>query len=224
MGNNQDRCEDTGKLCTEEEIISCLKDGMTIAIGGQAGTNMPWRLIDCVLRSGAKHLTIISIDSGEEDCGVGRLVHAGVVDKMIVSHVGANPETSRKMLDGSIKVELCPMGSFIERLRCGGAGLGGVLTKTGFGTVAEEGKQKITVNGEEYLLEEALRADVALTRARRADVLGNLAYRGSGTASHPIIATSADLSIVECDHLCDVTEIEPDQVRVPGMFIDMVLA
>ena len=116
------------------------------------------------------------------------------------------------------------MGTFIERIRCGGMGLGGVLPKTGLGTVVEEGKQVIEVNGQQYLLETALHADVALTRCRKADPLGNLAYRGSsGHASHPVIATCADLSIVECDHFCDLGEIGPDEVKVPGMFVDMIL-
>ena len=117
------------------------------------------------------------------------------------------------------------MGTFIERIRCGGMGLGGVLTKTGLGTVVEEGKQVIEANGQKYLLETALHADVAITRCRRADPIGNLTYSGSsGHASHPVIATCADLSIVECDHLCDLGEIGPDEVKVPGLFVDMILA
>ena len=220
---NRDRCADKGKVRTREEIIACFRDGQTIAIGGQAGSNYPWRLIDCILESGAKHLTVYSIDSGDPDFGPGRLVHAGRVDRMVATHLGSNPEASQMMLDGELAIELAPMGSFMERIRCGGAGLGGVLTKTGLGTVVQEVKQVITVQGQQYLLEEALRADVAITRARRADVIGNLAYHGTGTASHPVIATCADLSIVECDLLCDVSEIAPDDVRVPGIFIDMIL-
>ena len=126
------------------------------------------------------------------------------------------------MLAGEIDVELCPMGNFMERIRCGGAGLGGVLTKTGLGTIVEEGKQKVTINGEEYLIEEAIHADIALTRCRRADPIGNLAYHGTGTASHPVIATCADISIVQCDLYCDLNEISPDDVRVPGMYVDML--
>lgn len=219
-----DRCEATGKLCSRDDIISQFKDGMTIAIGGQAGCNSPWRLIECIMESGAKHLTVYSIDTGDPDKGIGRLVHDNRIDRLICTHIGSNPETSQKMLNGEIDVTLCPMGSFMERIRCGGAGLGGVLTKTGLGTVVEEGKQIITVKGQKYLLEEALRADISVTRCRRADIIGNLSYRGTGTASHPIIATCGDLAIVECDHLCDVGEIEPDQVRVPGIFIDKILA
>ena len=219
-----DRCADKGKLKTRDEIISCFHDGQTIAVGGQAGCSSPWRLIECIIESGAKDLTIYSIDTGDPNKGVGRLVHEGRIARLVTTHMGSNPETSKKMLDGEIEVELAPMGSFMERLRCAGAGLGGVLTRTGLGTVVQEGKQIVTVKGVDYILEEPLHADIAITRARRADVLGNLAYRGTGTASHPIVATAGALSIVECDHLCDVSEIAPDEVRVPAIYIDMILA
>lgn len=213
------------KVRSREEIISQFKDGQIIAIGGQTAQYMPERLIDCVLESGARHLTIYSIDSSDPDIGVSRLIQAGRVDAMITTHVGTNPLTNQRIQSGELKVEFNPMGTFIERIRCGGAGLGGVLTKTGLGTVVQEGKQIITVNGEAYLLETALHADVALTRCRRADPIGNLTYSGSsGHASHPVIATCADLSIVECDHFCDLGEIGPDEVKVPGMFVDMILA
>ena len=196
----------SSKVCSKEKIIEQFKDGQIIAIGGQTGRCMPDRLIDCVLESGARYLTIYSLD------------------KVITSHVGTNPETNRLIQAGLIKVELIPMGTFAERIRCGGMGLGGVLTKTGLGTIVEKGKQMIEVNGQQYLLETALRADVALTHSRRADPIGNLTFRGStGRADHPLIATCADLSIVECDHFCDLGEISPETVEVPGMFIDMIL-
>ena len=138
--------------------------------------------------------------------------------------MGTNPVTNAQIQAGTLTVEFSPMGSFVERIRSGGFGLGGILTKTGLGTLAEEGKQVVEVNGECYLLEPALRADIAITYARRADPIGNLAYRGStGRATHPIVATCADLSIVECDHFCDLGEITPDEVELPGMFIDMIL-
>ena len=213
------------KVRTAEEIIARFKDGQIIAIGGQTNQYMPDRLIDCVLESGARHLTIYSIDSSDPGHGVSLLVEAGRVDAMITTHVGTNPLTNAKIQSGALKAEFNPMGTFIERIRCGGAGLGGVLTKTGLGTVVEEGKQIIEGNGESYLLETALRADIALTRCRRADPLGNLAYSGSsGHASHPVIATCGALSIVECDHFCDLGELGPDKIKVPGMFVDMILA
>ena len=137
---HKDRRLDWGKVRSREEIISCFHDGQTIAVGGQAGCNAPWRLIDCLMDSGAKHLTIYSIDCHDPGIGIGKLIRAGRVDRMITTHMGTNPEASQRMLSREMQVELAPMGSFIERIRCGGAGLGGVLTKTGLGTVVEEGK------------------------------------------------------------------------------------
>ena len=129
------------KVRTAEEIIAQFKDGQIIAIGGQTNQYMPDRLIDCVLESGARHLTIYSIDSSDPGHGVSLLVEAGRVDAMVTTHVGTNPLTNAKIQSGALKAEFNPMGTFIERIRCGGAGLGGVLTKTGLGTVVEEGKQ-----------------------------------------------------------------------------------
>lgn len=211
------------KVRTREEIISRFRDGQVIAVGGQAGHNMPDRLIECVLESGAKHLTIYSIDSGNFDRSVGRLIHAGAVDRLVTTHVGTNPETSEKALAGELELVLCPMGNFIERIRCGGLGLGGVLTRTGLGTAAADGKQVIRIDGQDFLVEPALRADISITRARRADPIGNLTYRGTGTASHPVMAACGALSIVECDHFCDLGEIPPDDVKLPGIFVDMIL-
>jgi len=211
-----------GKVRTKEEIMACFKDGQTIAIGGQAAAYMPWELIDILVESNVKHLTIYSIDASDPGFGIGKLIDNGQVDKMITTHVGTNPVASKLWKEGKMEIEFSPMGSFIERIRCGGAGIGGFLTKTGLGTVVEEGKQIITVNGEKYLLEEALHADVALTRCRRADLIGNLAYHGTGTASHPVVATCADLSIVQCDLLCDLHEISVDDIKVPGMYVDML--
>ena len=213
------------KVRKREEIIARFKDGQILAIGGQTNQYMPDRLIDCVMESGARHLTVYSIDTSDPDHGVSLLLQNGRIDRMITTHMGRKPLSSQIIHSGAVKAEVVPMGTFIERIRCGGMGLGGVLTKTGLGTVVEEGKQVITVNGERYLLETALHADVALTRCRRADPIGNLTYSGSsGHASHPVIATCADLSIVECDHLCDLGEIGPDEVKVPGLFVDMILA
>ena len=212
------------KVTTRENIISQFHDGQIIAVGGQTAHYMPERLIGCILESGAKHLTIYSIDSSDPGIGVGRLIDAGVVDNIITTHVGTNPVTNAQIQAGTLKAELAPMGSFIERIRCGGYGLGGVLTRTGIGTVVEENKQIIEVKGVKYLLETALRADVAITRCRRADPIGNLTYHGaSGRASHPIIATCGDLSIVECDSFCALGEIAPDEVETQGIFIDMIL-
>jgi len=211
-----------GKVRTREEIISVFKDGMTIGVGGQAGAYMPWSLLDMLEESGVKHLTICSIDACNLGFAISRLIENGQVDRMLTTHIGTNPIASRMMLEGKLEIELSPMGSFIERMRAGGAGLGGILTKTGLGTDVEEGKQKVVIKGEEYLVEEAVHCDVALTRCRRADPLGNLAYHGTGTAGHPIIATCADISIVQVDLYCDLNEISPDEIKVPSIYTDML--
>lgn len=211
------------KVRTYEEIMSLFKDGQTIAIGGQANHGSPTRLIECLIASGAKHLTIISIDSGDMNVTIGRLIHENRVDKLITTHIGKNPETVALYDAGKLEVELNPMGSFIERVRCGGMGLGGALTKTGLGTVVEENRDVITVNGEKYLVEPAIRADISLTRCRKADPIGNLVYHGTGENSNPIIATAGDISIVEVDMMCDLGELNIDEIKLPSVFVDVIL-
>lgn len=211
------------KITDYEEIVKCFKDGQTIAISGQATHGVPNKLIECLVDSGAKHLTIISIDSGDKNIAVGRLIHTGAVDKLITCHIAANPETVAHYQDGSIEIELNPMGNLVERMRCGGAGLGGVLTKTGLGTVVEENKQVINVNGENYIIEPALRADIALTRGRYVDPLGNVAYHGTSCNSNPVWAMAADVSIVEADFIVDFGELSDDHIDLPMPFVDMIL-
>lgn len=212
------------KVTSREAILACFKDGQTIGIGGQANHGSPNRLIELLVESGARDLTIVSLDSGDRDLTVGRLIHSGQVKKLITTHIGKNTEAVALYGKGELEVEFNPMGSFIERMRCGGMGLGGVLTKTGLGTVVEENKQKIISNGEEYLLEPAIHVDISLVRARRADPMGNLAYRGTSGNSNPILVTAADLSIVEADHLMELNELTIDEITTPGLFVDMILA
>lgn len=212
------------KVAAKEAIMACFRDGQTIGIGGQANHGAPNRLIELLVESGVKDLTIVSLDSGFMDSTVGRLVHSGQVKKLITTHIGKNQETVALYSSGALEAELNPMGSFIERIRCGGMGLGGVLTKTGLGTVVEEGKQKIVSNGEAYLIEPAIRVDIALTRARRGDPMGNLSYRGTSGNSNPILVTAGDLSIVEVDYLMELGELTIDEITTPALFVDMILA
>ena len=212
------------KIKAYEDIIPYFKDGMTIAVGGMANHGVPNKLIDCLLESGAKHLTTISLDSGDMNVGFGRLVHAGVIDKMYTTHIGKNPETTGLLEEGKIKIQFNPMGTLIERVRCGGFGLGGVLTKTGLGTVVENYMDTIEVDGEKYILAKALRADIALTRGRFSDPIGNVCYHGTNCNSNPIFAQSADLSIVEADFLVDFGEVRDDAVITPSNYVDIVLA
>lgn len=213
----------SGKYRTKDEIVSLFHDGQTIVVGGFANHGVPNALIDCVLDSGARHLTLLSNDTGDADLTVGRLIHNGRVDRFIGSHIGMNSETVAAVEDGKIDVTLIPQGSLAERIRCGGSGLGGVLTKTGLGTIAENGKQILEVNGETWLLEPALRGDIALVRARTADPYGNLTYRGTSRNFNPLVAKAADITVAEADHLVELDEIEPDRVVTPGVFVDMIL-
>ena len=156
--------------------------------------------------------------------GIGKLVHAKLVRRAIVSHIGLNPETQQQMIAGELEVQLVPQGTLIERIRAGGSGLGGVLTPTGLGTVVEEGKQKICVDGRQYLLETALRADYALVHAFICDYLGNLAYALTARNFNPLIATAADTVIVYADHIVPVGVIAPDHVVTPAPLVDYVIA
>lgn len=213
-----------GKIRSRDEIIAQFKDGQRIMCGGFANRGVPNRLVQCVIDSGARHLTLISNDTGDADLTIGRLVHHGCVDRLVASHVGMNTETVALIEAGKIEVEFCPQGSLMERIRCGGSGLGGVLTKTGLGTIMQDGKQVIEVAGEDYILETALRADIALVRARMADPLGNLAYRGTSRNTNPLVAKAADLTIVDADLMMEVDEIGVDRIVTPGVFVDMILA
>ncbi|NLH82719.1 MAG: 3-oxoacid CoA-transferase subunit A [Phyllobacteriaceae bacterium] len=214
----------TGKFKSKDEIVALFKDGQTIVHGGFANHGAPNALIDCVLESGARHLTLLGNDTGDANETIGRLIHEGRVDRVIGSHIGMNTETVALVAEGKIEVTLIPQGSLAERMRCGGSGLGGVLTKTGLGTIAETGKQIVEVNGEKWLLETALRGDVALVRARTADPYGNLTYRGTSRNFNPLVAKAAAVTVVEADSLVELDEIEPDHIATPGVFVDMILA
>ena len=199
-------------------------DGMTIMVGGFMGVGTPPRLMTELLESGVKELTIIANDTAFVDTGLGPLIVNGRVKKVIASHIGTNPETGRRMIAGEMEVQLIPQGTLAEQIRCGGAGLGGFLTPTGVGTVVEEGKQKITLDGRDYLLELPLRADLALIQAQKADPLGNLTYDLSARNFNPLMALAADITIAEPDEIVAVGDIDPDCVATPGAIIDWLIA
>lgn len=206
------------KLFSRDEIIAQFHDGQTIMTGGFAFHGLPNELLDCLIASGAKHLTNIALDAS---CAL--LMHMGIFDKVIMAHSGSVRENLELVASGKIEVEFCPMGTIAERIRAGGMGLGGILVKTGLGTVAQEGKQTIELNGQEWILESALRADISLVRAATADAYGNLTYNGTALNSNHIVATAGDLTIVEADRLVELDEIAPENITTPGIFINMVL-
>lgn len=211
------------KLMSIEDAASFFRDGMTIMVGGFMGIGTPPRLVEALLESGVRDLTLIANDTAFIDTGTGPLIVNGRVSKVIASHIGTNPETGRRMISGEMEVVLVPQGTLIEQIRCGGAGLGGFLTPTGVGTVVEEGKQTLTLDGKTWLLERPLRADTALIRAHRCDALGNLTYQLSARNFNPLIALAADITLVEPDELVDTGELQPDHIVTPGAVIDHII-
>lgn len=211
------------KVISQEELISLFEDKATIMMGGFMGVGAPTSLVRILVEQGVKDLTLITSDTATPDTGVGPLIVNRQVKKIIASHIGTNPETGRQMIAGETVVELVPQGTLAERIRAGGAGLGGILTPTGLGTVVEEGKEKLLVNGKEYLLELPLRADIALLKAYKADKAGNLIYRQSARNFNPIMALAADLVIVEVEEVVEVGELKPDEVMTPGILVDKVV-
>lgn len=206
------------KHYSEEEIMKQFHDGQTIMTGGFAYHGCPRKLFDLLLKSGAKHLTNIALDASAAP-----LMHAGIFDKVIIAHSGSIPENLALLASGRIEVEFCPMGTIAERIRAGGVGLGGIYVKTGIGTVAAEGKELREIDGETYIFEKALKADIALIRALTADHYGNLTYDGAARNANPIMAMAGDLTIVEADRFVELDEIPAESIVTPGIFVDMIL-
>lgn len=205
------------------EIIDLIKDGDTVMIGGFLSHGAPLEFIDALIEKGTKDLTIICNDTAFVDSGIGKLIVNKLVKKVRCTHIGTNKETGRQMHAGEIEVELIPQGTIIERIRAGGFGLGGILTPTGVGTAVEEGKQVIEVNGRKYLLEEPIRADVALVYATTADTFGNMNFHGATRLFNQLMPTAADLVIVEAEKVIPVGDMDPDLVHTPGIFVDYVV-
>lgn len=207
------------KAIPPAEAAALIPDGARVMFGGFMAVGSPERIIDALVARGARGLTIIGNDTARPGVGVGKLIDAGCVTKCIVSHIGTNPVTQKKMIAGEIEVELVPQGSLAERIRAAGAGLGGVLTPTGVGTVVAEGKQVLRVNGRDWLLEEPIAADVAILRAHEADYNFNLTYRLTAMNFNPVIAMAATTVIAEPDEVVPVGVIPPDHVRTPGVLV-----
>lgn len=211
------------KPVSVQDAVELVPDGATLMIGGFMAVGTPERLIDELIRQGKRNLTIVANDTAKPGLGIGKLVDAGLVSRTIASHIGLNPETQRQMIAGKMAVDLIPQGTLIERIRAGGCGLGGVLTPTGIGTIVEEGKQTVEVNGRKYLVETALRADFALINAFLADYLGNLSYALTSRNFNPVIAMAADTTIVCADHIVPVGLIAPDHVITPAPLVDYLI-
>ena len=211
------------QILTAEEAISKLKDGISIAVGGFLGCGCPELLIDEVIHQDYKNLTLIANDTGFPGKGIGKLQDKNKITRAFLSYIGTHPGTGRQIQSGELEVTLIPTGSLVEKLRAAGAGLGGVLTPTGVGTDVEKGKETLVINGKKYLLELPLKADVALLKAYRADEKGNLVYRKAARNFNEVMATAAELVIVEVDEIVKPGEIDPEIVHTPGVFVDILV-
>lgn len=211
------------KLISVDQALDMIKDGDTLLIGGFLSLGTPNKVIDALLETDKGNFTIVANDTSYVDRGLGKLVVAKKVKKVIVSHIGTNKETGRQMNENEIEVDLVPQGTLIEQIRAGAYGLGGILTPTGVGTEVEKGKQKITVKGKEYLLAEAMRGNVSLIYANVGDKAGNLKYHGSNQNYNVAMAGASDITIVYVDKLVEVGEISQDDVKVPGVLIDYII-
>jgi acetate CoA/acetoacetate CoA-transferase alpha subunit len=201
-----------------------IPDGASLMIGGFMGVGTPERLIDEIVRQNKRDLVAIANDTAVPGRGIGKLVDAKLLRKVIVSHIGLNPETQRQMVAGDLEVDLVPQGTLIERIRAGGHGLGGILTRTGIGTPVENGKQQVKVDGKDYLLETALRADFALVQAFLADYLGNLSYALTARNFNPVIAMAVETVIASADNIVPVGVLAPDHVVTPAPVVDYLVA
>ena len=211
------------KIISAAEAAAKVQAGMTVMVGGFLGCGTPQSLVDQVLADGTKDLTLVCNDTAFPDSGVGKLVVSRQFKRVIVSHIGTNPETGRQMNANELAVDLVPQGTLAERIRSAGFGLGGILTPTGVGTPVEAGKQKLTIDGKDYLLELPIKADVALVKAYKADKAGNLVFRKAARNFNPLMATAAHVVIVEAQNIVEIGEIDPDEVMTPGIFVNYLV-
>jgi acetate CoA/acetoacetate CoA-transferase alpha subunit len=212
------------KTVSAEDAIAMIPNGATIMVGGFMGVGTPERLLDELVRQRKSELTLICNDATVPGRGIGKLIDAALVSTMTASHIGLNPKVQEQMMAKRIAVDLVPQGTLVERIRAGGCGLGGVLTPTGTGTIVEEGKQQIRVDGKTFLLETALRSDFALIHAFLADYLGNLSYVLTARNFNPVMAMAADTVIVTAEHIVPVGVIAPDHVVTPAPLVDYLVA
>lgn len=211
------------KITNALQATQGIKDGATLMFGGFMAVGTPPGLIDALIEKGVRDLTVICNDTGFIDIGVGKLICQHRVLKLFASHVGTNPETGRQMNTGELNATLMPQGTLAERIRAGGAGLGGILTPTGIGTVVEEGKTIIEIDRKHYLLELPLRAEYALLHAKVADRAGNLMFHGTMRNFNPLMALAADTVIAEVDEIIEDGFLNPDYIHIPGILVDFLV-
>jgi 3-oxoacid CoA-transferase subunit A len=210
-------------LFSAEDAVALIPDGASILMGGFGLCSIPENLIAALHAQGTSNLTVISNNAGVDDFGIGILLKSRQVRKMISTYVGENKEFERQYLSGELEVELVPQGTFSERIRAGGAGVGGFFTPTAYGTIVAEGKETRLIDGKHYVLETPIRADFAFVHAWKGDRLGNLVYRRTARNFNPVMATAARTTIAEVEHLVEPGAIDPDHVVTPGIFVSHIL-
>lgn len=210
------------KVGRPEEIVRSIPDGASILMGGFGVCGIPENLVRLLAEHGAKDLTIVSNNAGVADFGIGILINRGQVKRMVSTYVGENPNLERAMIEGRIEVELVPQGTFAERIRAAGAGIGGFYTPTGVGTLVAEGKETRTFDGRTFLLERPLAADYAFVKAWRGDSVGNLVYRKTARNFNPLMAAAGKTTIAEVEELVEPGRLDPDLVATPGIFVDVL--
>ena len=210
-------------MASAADAVALIPDGASIMMGGFGLCGIPENLIAALRARGTRNLTVISNNAGVDDFGIGVLLKARQIRKMISTYVGENREFERQFLTGEIDVELVPQGTFAERIRAGGAGIGGFFTPTGYGTLVAEGKETRTLDGRHYVLERPLRADFAFVKAWKGDRAGNLVYRRTARNFNPIMATAATVTIAEVEQLVQPGQLDPDHVVTPGIFVRHIL-
>ncbi|GIN62837.1 acyl CoA:acetate/3-ketoacid CoA transferase subunit alpha [Robertmurraya siralis] len=211
------------KVTTLENALSFINDGCVLMFGGFGGVGNPPTLIKGILQKGTKDLTLIGNDAGFPEIGIGKIVSAERVSKLITTHIGSNPIAGKLMVEGKMEVEFCPQGILAERIRAGGAGLGGVLSDIGMGSMIDAGKQKVEMGGKTYLIESALQADVAIVHAKKADYFGNLIYDKSARNTNPLVATAGRVTIVEAEEIVAPGMLDPESIITPGIYVDMIV-
>ena len=211
------------KVVTLGEAVNKIKDGATIMVGGFLSVGAPISIINGILKKGIKDLTLIANDTSVPGVGISKLIAEKRVKKVVVSHIGTNPETGKQMMEGTLDVQLVPQGTLAEKIRAGGAGLGGVLTPTGVGTEAAEGKQTIEIDKRTYLIELPIKADFAILGGTVADTFGNTFFNETTRNFNPLMATAADTVIVEAGKIVERGELEANQVMTPGIFVDYIV-
>ncbi len=210
-------------LPSADQAVALIPDGATIMMGGFGLCGLPENLIKALHARGTKGLTVISNNAGVDDFGIGILLRSRQISRMIATYVGENKEFERQFLGGELEVELVPQGTFAERIRAGGAGIGGFFTPTGYGTLAAEGKESRMIDGKPYVLEAPIHADFAFVRARRGDLAGNLVYHRTARNFNPVMATAARVTIAEVEELVEPGQLDPDHVITPGIFVKHIL-